>query len=237
MAIPDVIDADTAYPHATHWVSSQASANQETKEDADITFEESLNDEPLHKSPEVLLGSTGALSLEDAQFSNNLVRNSLPVQPYTASSVSSSPSPRTEETRTRRSRTSSERSESDCLAPRSRRPINKRKAHSVIEKRYRTNLVNKIAELRDSIPGLCSVDDNLLDKDSQRCSAMSKLNKVYPPRIRCYCILADKPAQAIILSKATEYIGELSRRTQDLTRENTVLQIRINAFKMIYGSI
>jgi hypothetical protein len=245
-----------------HWVSSQASANQETKEDADITFEEYLNDEPLHKSPEVLPSSIEVtsrmdlryfpLSLEDAQFSNNPVRNSkphtplspteearlrtvaMPVQPYTASSVSSSPKPRSEKTRTRRSRTSSESSESDCLAPRSRRPTNKRQAHNAIEKRYRTNLVDKIAELRDSIPGLRSVDDNLLDEDSQSCSATSKLNKVCPPCIWRYCILADEPAQATILSKATEYIGELSRRTQDLTRENTALQVRINAFKVLF---
>jgi hypothetical protein len=156
----------------------------------------------------------------------------IPAQPYAASSISS-PSPCSKETRTTHSRKSSDSSESDCLAPRSRRPIDERKAHSAVEKRYRTNLVDKIAELRDSIPGLRSVDDNLPDEDSQSRATAPKLNKVCPPCIRGFCTLANKLNQMTILSKATEYIGELSKRTQDLTRENTVLHVRVNALEML----
>jgi hypothetical protein len=252
------MDADKVYPQPMPWISAQGSIRQGAKKHEDVPFERLLDDEPLSDSPEALPASTevtahtdlnySPFSWEDAKFSNNLLKHSktntplspaeearlrtiaMPPQLYAASSVSSSPSPRSEGTRHRR-HTSPESSESDCLCPRGRRPINKRKAHNVIEKRYRTNLVDRIAELRDSIPGLCSIDNN---EDSQSCSTPPKLNKVRYPSIRRYCVLTDELAQATILSKATEYIRALSKCSEDLKNENTALQVRINAFEMLY---
>ncbi|KAJ5425767.1 hypothetical protein N7465_000837 [Penicillium sp. CMV-2018d] len=90
----------------------------------------------------------------------------------------------------------------------------KKRAHNVIEKRYRANLNDKIAELRDSVPSLRSTknpnggspDD---DDEAEAANAANKLNK------------------ASILSKATEYIKHLEIRNQRLEDENTDLKNRL----------
>ena len=92
-------------------------------------------------------------------------------------------------------------------------PIKKR-AHNVIEKRYRANLNDKIAELRDSVPSLraSSKSNNstlLDDDDGDGVTPASKLNK------------------ASILSKATEYIRHLEIRNRRLEDENTGLKNRL----------
>ncbi|KAJ5132407.1 hypothetical protein N7448_006565 [Penicillium atrosanguineum] len=88
----------------------------------------------------------------------------------------------------------------------------KKRAHNVIEKRYRANLNEKIAELRDSIPSLRTTKnangDSNEDEDDDATPA-SKLNK------------------ASILSKATEYIKHLEIRNKRLEDENTGLKNRL----------
>lgn len=88
----------------------------------------------------------------------------------------------------------------------------KKRAHNVIEKRYRANLNEKIAELRDSVPSLRTTrnangDSN--EDDDDDATPASKLNK------------------ASILSKATEYIKHLEIRNKRLEDENTGLKNRL----------
>ncbi|RHZ54151.1 basic helix-loop-helix domain-containing protein [Aspergillus thermomutatus] len=89
----------------------------------------------------------------------------------------------------------------------------KKRAHNVIEKRYRANLNEKIAELRDSVPSLRAsykqANGNSGDDDDDGTASASKLNK------------------ASILSKATEYIRHLEIRNKRLEEENTALKIRL----------
>ncbi|CAI7669967.1 unnamed protein product [Penicillium bialowiezense] len=87
----------------------------------------------------------------------------------------------------------------------------KKRAHNVIEKRYRANLNDKIAELRDSVPSLRSKssDGGSPDEDEEGANNASKLNK------------------ASILSKATEYIKHLETRNKRLEDENTALKNRL----------
>ena len=89
----------------------------------------------------------------------------------------------------------------------------KKRAHNVIEKRYRANLNDKIAELRDSVPSLrCSTkqgDNSGLEDDDADGGSGSKLNK------------------ASILSKATDYIHHLEIRNKRLEEENTALKNRL----------
>ncbi|KAJ5372359.1 hypothetical protein N7517_004365 [Penicillium concentricum] len=87
----------------------------------------------------------------------------------------------------------------------------KKRAHNVIEKRYRANLNDKIAELRDSVPSLRSTKNpnggSADDEDeAEGANSANKLNK------------------ASILSKATEYIKHLEIRNQRLEDENTALK-------------
>ncbi|KAK9355820.1 hypothetical protein V1523DRAFT_423840 [Lipomyces doorenjongii] len=84
----------------------------------------------------------------------------------------------------------------------------KKTAHNMIEKRYRTNLNDKIAALRDCVPALrCAVtgsfDDEVEDLDGL--TPANKLNK------------------ATVLTKATEYIIHLQQRNAQLQRENKAL--------------
>ncbi|KAJ6028719.1 hypothetical protein N7540_004295 [Penicillium herquei] len=90
----------------------------------------------------------------------------------------------------------------------------KKRAHNVIEKRYRANLNEKIAELRDSVPSLRTTknangDSNEDDDDGEGTQSANKLNK------------------ASILSKATEYIKHLEIRNKRLEDENTALKNRL----------
>lgn len=89
----------------------------------------------------------------------------------------------------------------------------KKRAHNVIEKRYRANLNEKIAELRDSVPSLRAsknASGNLLDDDDgEGVTPANKLNK------------------ASILSKATEYIRHLEIRNKRLEDENMALKNRL----------
>jgi hypothetical protein len=97
----------------------------------------------------------------------------------------------------------------------------------MIEKRYRTNLNDKIASLRDAVPSLrimahrlehqsCDeVDEDAGEEDLGGLAPAHKLNK------------------ATILSKATEYIAHLERRNKNLAKENENLRGRVEGFQMM----
>lgn len=102
----------------------------------------------------------------------------------------------------------------------------KKTAHNMIEKRYRTNLNDKIAALRDSVPALRvmvhrleqqgdGVEDELCEEDLGGLAPAHKLNK------------------ATILSKATEYIAHLEKKNKSLARENNQLRNRVEGFEML----
>lgn len=106
-------------------------------------------------------------------------------------------------------------------------PAPKKTAHNMIEKRYRTNLNDKIALLRDAVPALRvvvhrlehqgseGVGDGCMDEDLGSLASMPKLNK------------------ATILSKATEYITQLERRNRSLETENNALRGRMEGLEML----
>lgn len=96
----------------------------------------------------------------------------------------------------------------------------KKTAHNMIEKRYRTNLNDKIAALRDSVPSLRVMsrpgggdeeDDD--PEDLEGLTPAHKLNK------------------ATVLSKATEYIRHLEKRNKKLQDENTALLSRMESYQ------
>ncbi|KAF2851640.1 sterol regulatory element binding protein-like protein Sre1 [Plenodomus tracheiphilus IPT5] len=95
----------------------------------------------------------------------------------------------------------------------------KKTAHNMIEKRYRNNLNDKIAALRDSVPSLrimsrpngTEEDDD--PEDLEGLTPAHKLNK------------------ATVLSKATEYIRHLEKRNKRMQDELTALKGRVESYE------
>ena len=101
--------------------------------------------------------------------------------------------------------------------PTKQHPV-KKTAHNMIEKRYRTNLNDKIAALRDSVPSLRVMsrpgngDEDDDAEDLEGLTPAHKLNK------------------ATVLSKATEYIRHLEKRNKKLQDEVVSLKARAEAY-------
>ena len=100
-----------------------------------------------------------------------------------------------------------------------REPV-KKTSHNMIEKRYRTNLNDKIAVLRDCVPSLRvmtrsggEVEEYDDAEDLEGLTPAHKLNK------------------ATILSKATEYIRHLEKRNKQLCDEVVALKQRVDAYE------
>ena len=94
------------------------------------------------------------------------------------------------------------------------KPASKKRPHNVIEKRYRANLNEKIAELRQSVPSLQSSVKGLkecedAEDDAEDPAGSTKLNK------------------ASVLTKAVEYIRHLELRNKRLDAENLALKQRL----------
>lgn len=95
-----------------------------------------------------------------------------------------------------------------------------RAAHNDIERKYRTNLKDRIAELREAIPSLRSIpEDGHDDGDSP----------IPPSR-------APKVSKGTVLSKATEYIHQLERRNRSMSHKNEELTRRLQAFEQLLGA-
>ncbi|KAM0331584.1 hypothetical protein ACHAQA_003263 [Verticillium albo-atrum] len=99
----------------------------------------------------------------------------------------------------------------------------KKTAHNMIEKRYRTNLNDKIAALRDSVPSLRIMSKSARGEDTTE--DREELHGLTP---------AHKLNKATVLSKATEYIRHLEKRNNRLTDENGAMQARIAAFEKLF---
>jgi Domain of unknown function (DUF2014)/Helix-loop-helix DNA-binding domain len=101
------------------------------------------------------------------------------------------------------------------------KPASKKRPHNVIEKRYRANLNEKIAELRHSVPSLRSSTKGVnqdVDYDEEDQSGSAKLNK------------------ASILTKAVEYIRHLELRNKRLDNENLALKKRLLKLERVLAS-
>jgi hypothetical protein len=105
------------------------------------------------------------------------------------------------------------------------RPI-KKTAHNMIEKRYRNNLNDKIAALRDSVPSLRIMTKSARGEDTTE--DREELHGLTP---------AHKLNKATILGKATEYIGHLEKRITRLTEENGTMRARIVAFEKLMANM
>ncbi|KAL1866668.1 hypothetical protein Daus18300_006612 [Diaporthe australafricana] len=115
----------------------------------------------------------------------------------------------------------------------------KKTAHNMIEKRYRTNLNDKIAALRDSVPALRVMVHRLEHADEEVNNSTSIMDEI---KAEAGLDMEDdlggvtpahKLNKATILSKATEYIAHLERKNRSLAKENSSLRNRVEGFEML----
>ncbi|TVY92221.1 Sterol regulatory element-binding protein, partial [Lachnellula willkommii] len=142
-----------------------------------------------------------------------------PTSTHKSASVSS---PETNDNRRKRKSTSSADEEDDEDGE---HPPVKKTAHNMIEKRYRTNLNDKIAALRDSVPSLRIMTKSARGEDTA--DDREELQGLTP---------AHKLNKATVLSKATEYIAHLEKRNKRLQEENVEQKARLAAFETLFRS-
>lgn len=94
-----------------------------------------------------------------------------------------------------------------------------RAAHNDIERKYRTNLKDRISDLRDAVPSLRATPEELED-DSGAAASRS----------------APKVSKGTILTKATEYIHQLERRNRSMEKKHEELSRRLQAFEQLVGA-
>ena len=105
----------------------------------------------------------------------------------------------------------------------------KKTSHNVIEKRYRSNLNDKIAVLRESIPALRLVGQRLSAKDGSSDSEGPATADGSTSRL--------KLNKATVLTKATEYIRQLEKQNKCLSDENSGLRKRLRGSDWLEESI
>jgi hypothetical protein len=205
------------------------------------------NPETYNRNPETY---NFAATLSQDQHSR-LIAQAMPSRSRTyPSSSSSASSPEPEQCSNGRKRKSTsyasddEDEEFSQSTTNGRHPPMKKTSHNMIEKRYRTNLNDKIAQLRDSVPSLRVITKRNsrgeeVIEDLDGLTPAHKLNKVshlmaFRPRMVESISLADTcVTQATVLSKATEYIAHIERRNKALVKENAELRSRVEAFELL----
>ncbi|OBT98183.1 hypothetical protein VE01_03807 [Pseudogymnoascus verrucosus] len=129
------------------------------------------------------------------------------------------------QSRTRKRKSSTDGNEEDHSGDETgQRPV-KKTAHNMIEKRYRTNLNDKILALRDSVPSLRVMTKSARGSDGS--TEVEDLEGLIP---------AHKLNKATVLSKATEYIRHLEKRSKRLAEENESMKARVAAFEKLFLS-
>ncbi|KAK4232518.1 helix-loop-helix DNA-binding domain-containing protein [Podospora fimiseda] len=93
-----------------------------------------------------------------------------------------------------------------------------RTAHNDIERKYRTNLKDKISELRDAVPALRTISEHGEEEDAAQPSRTPKVSK------------------GTVLTKATEYIHYLERRNKQIVQEHRELSRRLQAFEQLLNA-
>ncbi|KAI0026139.1 HLH-domain-containing protein [Xylariomycetidae sp. FL0641] len=134
--------------------------------------------------------------------------------------TSNTPEPRAKSAAATRPAPLSRKNSSESTEKVKEKPKNSdRAAHNDIERKYRTNLKDRIAELRDAIPSLRAIPED--DGDNSPVNSSRT---------------APKVSKGTVLTKATEYIHQLERRNRSMAQKNEDLARRLHAFEQLVGA-
>ncbi|KAL1592840.1 Clr6 histone deacetylase associated PHD protein-2 Cph2 [Paraconiothyrium brasiliense] len=186
-----------------------------------MAWPQQMNDDTLFSPPRFEPTALPSASLPPLSNPPSLHHSHSPSSIHNARTSSSSghttPEPASDNPKKRKSSTD------DDSAPSGKKEKHqppKKTAHNMIEKRYRTNLNDKIAALRDSVPSLRVMSRgagaNEEDDDPEDLEGLTPAHKLN---------------KATVLSKATEYIRHLEKRNKRLQDEVTTLQGRIESYE------
>ncbi|OBZ90393.1 hypothetical protein A0J61_01562 [Choanephora cucurbitarum] len=111
------------------------------------------------------------------------------------------------------------------LSVKARVPEYKRSAHNAIERRYRNNINDRIAELKNAVPALVHAK---IKKATAKTASANDDDEEEDDDCKEEIIdgvaVATKLNKATILKKSTEYIVHLKHSEEELRRENDLLQ-------------
>lgn len=114
--------------------------------------------------------------------------------------------------------------------PSGRQPRGQKTSHNVIEKRYRSNLNDKIARLRDSVPELRIAQPTIRRRPQRPIESNSDASGDENGE-------GLKFNKATVLVKATEYIQQLERQNQRLQQEVSTLKNRSGSGKTLAPAV
>jgi hypothetical protein len=153
----------------------------------------------------------------------NIYGNSLSPESDSRQSMSMSTPGSCLSDQSRKRKSSTDDTDVDSAHMKAKRILGPKEAHKVVEKKYRMNINDKIAALRDSIPSFQPIhkasQGHPHGSDNEDLGGESRQ--------------AGKPNKGLVLSKATEYIRSLERRNRKLNKEMAIMKLQLNAFKTL----
>ncbi|CAK7245837.1 MAG: hypothetical protein STHCBS139747_007439 [Sporothrix thermara] len=99
-----------------------------------------------------------------------------------------------------------------------------RTAHNDIERKYRTNLKDRIAELRDAVPSLRTIPENSVDDGDGEGEGSNQAGR------------GPKVSKGTVLTKATDYIHHLEKKNKAIMQQHQELSRRLQAFEQLLNA-
>ena len=193
--------------------------------------EEFLNLDSLGEAPTGLIRDMRGDSQEESSPSDSIIHFSDFTRQSQSSTASDSwsplvPLPSPSQESLNRKRKSSASKEDDESTSGGRRHLPRAKmAHNIVEKRYRTNLNDKIDALRDILPNL-----QTKHKACQR-AGNNEQDDEYAGGDTLF--RDPKANKAAVLTEAIDYIRQLEERLKQQDEQMSVMQMRLDVFKKL----